>query len=155
MWIRTALRRLTSAYTIEKVGEGYGVRALGHQGLGMGFADPDNQRKALRTLIYVLAEKARQEGKNFATLNLILDIPPGLQEYMMNYAIEAGFNPKNVFSYYEWDMQKLGPEKIREREDRLHEKGAYNGYKEFQSLAKKPKFTPGTEEYKRQFGFLS
>lgn len=98
---------------------------------GMGLLGKDRE-EALRLLIFSLAERLRAEAKekgeslDMSAAELFLNCPEDLGPKAMEFAIAAGFHPKNVSAYAERDM---GYQNISEKDK------AYEGQlKSFASL---------------------
>lgn len=76
---------------------------------GCGLIGKEDRSEALKLLIHSVARRLIAEAeKNGETIDLKdidikLDVPDDLAELAMQYAIEAGFHPKNVYSFYEKD----------------------------------------------------
>lgn len=85
---------------------------------GMGLLGKDRE-EALRLLIFTLAERLRAEAKekgeslDMSAAELFLNCPEDLGQKAIEFAIAAGFHPKNVSAYAEKDM---GYSNISEKE---------------------------------------
>lgn len=129
------ISRAAFGFKLEKDSHGmYHVKRVGHGGEGAGLMSKSHQKKAMQVLLHALAAKIRKEGRDPRNSTISLQVPPEFAAEAIEIAIEAGFDPNNLFSRAELEAQ---PESALERSkfDKLFQGEATN----INSLAKSPK----------------